>query len=403
MRLLLVPVIVALCVGLVPGCSSERPTRGPSEDTFPTLNLSDAIVLRIVGPFDSLSYFDSTDNEFGLQLPMESVSELGPNFDIQLNYLGPEPCRRAIVYAFDNLDSEWVEIENQRTASPCFGDGGGSTLTLLPFRGHTPGSFVSALGLIRLKGDLFQPSATLLQVHPNYRPMMLPLTVLGSSIEWVGDGAILQTLQRGDPEWLVDSVIHLDRSGNRTFAGDLGAPSGLGMDVAWSGSGLWGAVPVDNGTRYSLLDDFWQPILGFTQYWSDSIFRGEFFWVNGEIWIPAVRYSGSRINPTLTPFMTVVDPWKSIDSGFSVVTRTVVLDQSLEHMGKVAFDGSYICTMTRDGIIRLTTNGEIVDTLPLPVLPAFSITWDGEAFWIIHRGPPSANTDYDLLSRFYPR
>ena len=122
------------------------------------------------------------------------------------------------------------------------------------------------------------------------------------------------------------------------------------------------------------------------------------------MWIPeilSVWESGPFEFPVYYFWLTNIDVERALDSGYSVVTKSFALDTALHFPRDFTHDGARICALT-DKIIRMEMDGSIVDSLPLPVLAA-AFTWDGEAFWIIHHGPPDAYSDNLLLSRFYPR
>ena len=89
--------IVATALFALLGCATERPTRGQSDGGFPTLSLSDNIVIDDLGIFDSLAYVDSINGEFGVQLPVAEFGNAEELLELQLVYDGPRQCHRAQV------------------------------------------------------------------------------------------------------------------------------------------------------------------------------------------------------------------------------------------------------------------------------------------------------------------
>lgn len=377
------------------------------------MNLSDPIVLNTLGPFDSVAYIDTVSHEYAMQLPEEAAASLSDNWDILLKYSGPENCRQAQVYAFDLEDSVWVQIEDQRTAQPCWGAWGSTTLTLRPLCAHGVRSLVDSHGVLRLRGDLWDPSATLIEMATGYRPIALPLRANSAKLAWTDDGIVIWNKQSGDVEWLVDSLLHYDHLGNRTLTGDLGFGAGRGSGlsgISWSGSRLWisSSGIGEGGVLYTLLSESGQPVRAFNH---PSRFpyvvlesSRTMLWINGGLWIPEARYvqNSDPYGPLVTrSWFTNVDSEQSLDSTYSIVTRSFALDTTLQYPWDFEYDGERICALT-DKIIRMDMEGDVVDSLPLSVR-GFAFTWDGEAFWVIHRGPANAHSDNLLLSRFYPR
>ncbi len=402
--------IFPACIALaLLGCATERPTRGQSDGGFPTLSLSDNIVIDDLGIFDSLAYVDSINGEFGVQLPVAEFGNAEELLELQLVYDGPRQCHRAQVFVFDNFNRTWIGAENQR-GGVCIGwpTPDHNVISLLPHAQGLKGPFVDSMGVLRLKGDLSNPSVRVLEVHPNYHPLRVSLTAYVAEALWIGEELLVWTKQRGLTEWTVDSLIVFDRDGVRRTGMELHIEgvSENGIDgIAWSGHELW--VAADR--RYIVLDATMQPTGEFyhPQNPPNQLLKSLYAiaWIDGRIWIREERmdreYDPNEV-PRGTPYLTVVDPWASVDSGYSVIERSFAIDESLAGMGEVCYDGKFVNALALHGLVRMNLDGDILDTLPLPVWPT-SVTWDGEAFWMTHGGPWDYITEHRMISRFYPR
>lgn len=398
------------------GCAEERSINHDGTSGVPTPNLTDALVFSVSAPVRVVpEHFDDSTGVL-IDIPDSVTSSIPGSIDISITHAHCFHCRCGLdrFELFYFAESRWLQID-EPLWSPCLGGGTGGYSTydrLLSawVNGATDGLF-SASHQIWVTGQFDWIDWRLVVRAHDYQPRLVAEGALFADLLWNNGSLLVSHVDVRRP----GITSYLDR---RDEAGSVSQtlfesfdPNDVHSFIEHRNE-IW--TLGDKGIRRisesgQLVTTIAYALPSRMQY----ISWGLTIWLNDTLWTG--RRMGEPYDFSITDLIAL-DLEKSIDSGYTIFGRTRALPELFRELDDIEWDGEYFHAMrgatyrwedgervyTMGKILRANAAFELVDSITLPVL-ASCIAWDGEAYWIAHRGTPELPSTDILLSRFYPR
>lgn len=398
---------LAIWVSLA-GCSSERPTRPRNDARVPTANLSDHLMLKQSEVISGQAgVFNDTAGLY-IPLPKLVLDQFGSQFEIHLSHYHNGGYRGYLEFGVYLPESgDWLTLDDPGDyRGGILGQGLYGDYRFLSVWGtQSMAEVIDTRGRLKVRGTFEYVDVRLAVVEPSYAAELLDAKTNFGDITWSDGSLILKLVTRhteGRIEWR-------DASGAINHSANSG---GYWHQIMRSGPVIW---TLSRNDGLTLLSDIGTPLGHARLQWPDG---GGVDWdvpvlADGQIWLtgafgqsPNLEWAG----------LIGFDPWKSIDSGYTVYSGRREWPRRLMSPGDIEWGSGIFHVLEKtDGyyglsgfdtpkghIFTVSSEGEILDSLLVPV-NARDIAWDGEAYWMVHYGPPELPSTDLLLSRFYPR
>lgn len=251
------------------------------------------------------------------------------------------------------------------------------------------GDVISRKGelLIWTKAEIENSGLRALKINPDY--YALPVT-LGYSeyLEWraAHDGRNLWISWANRIRKLTPAGDILDDLTLESYMQAHHAPIACDQDDLWLGSGL---------RLYKLNAE--GEVLDFFDIEGDILSGIAYIALgNDGLWV-ALNDSAGFDSEKLGRIIRI-DPTASCSSKLGVVLDT--LETAGAQCSGLAWSGKPLLAVLDGALGEYTRDGELIDTIPLPVRRTEDIFWDGESLWILHRGIEGSAGNDPVISRF---
>jgi hypothetical protein len=286
-----------------------------------------------------------------------------------------------------------VERESRLSGIQCGPWGWGAFARLTTDFGFaTPGSLLDTDGILRMRAeDITKVYTRAISYSREYQFATIdPVSASHSNAMILNRDQIWVVRSfadaSGDP---IDSLLILGLDGARQYTHVL--PNLRIMSMCQSSSGEVWAVAYESPYRFVTIDEYGEVRASFV---STYPCRSDIAWWDDQIW-HITGDVGSNL-------IIGIDVGASLDSGYAILKNEYAVDFS--DLGFDAFfieDGNLHGIPHReDSLWCFTFQGEVLEKWPLPVVGVASGARDDSSLWLLHHGPPEAQTDGVLLSRF---
>jgi len=287
--------------------------------------------------------------------------------DFDFTYITPSSCDRNVFVYNNNLD-QWDQLAFDPPPGTFCAAVPTEQEHLFSSRGFTADDYVNIQGKLLIRwGFEYCGIIRALSVNPRY--YSLPF------------GGRHLTIRDGDLMVLDTSIRRITFSGE--IVEEFSAPSDKPTGLAYDGEYFWMAdrneLVFKLDQEMNVLSEFSLPI--------DN--PGSMEYAMGRLWL--AEY------PSPTPRILVIDPDQSCDSTYAVVDNAF----SIPGGGArgIAFDGQHLLVAS-DRLYKMTVEGKVAKSFPLPVYFVMGIAWDGSTLWMLNLGPHELRTMDNVLSRF---
>lgn len=295
--------------------------------------------------------------------------------DFEIAYGTPSYCDED-VYVYNYRTASWAQIGFVPVGYGCAQSPTTQTHMFSAMK-LAAGDYMNESYQMRVITKMAAPTIRALQLNPGYRAIPLSHFPQISFEEITSDGQSLWLCSR----WPA-TIYSLSLTGEilKSFLTPTDFPFGLAFD----GQFLWLA----DGTNriFKLTQD--GAIAG--QFEVPTDYPGGLAWDGSHLWL--AEYEGPRQRTY------------SIDAIRSCLSGTAVLVDSMNTPGGgspgLAWSGSDLLAATaKDSLYLFTRNGVVLHAYALPVVEVTDLTWDGQAIWIVNRGPNGSRARDPMITR----
>jgi hypothetical protein len=372
---------------LVPGCSNRSTNLG--EEPYETGFVDDPMVLALS---DMIAPSGIEGTVFIFDVSGDSLVQAGRANDLDLFYAGIPSCAEEDVWIFNKVTRGWDQIAFEGPKPP-----GCTGLTvpqhhLLSAQGFDIGDYIDAGNRVRVKGEIQYIRIRTVHMNPDHHTIPLP-----------EEGALsFSGLSYNHPNLFLysnatQSIYRMTRSGRSR--GVIDAPALCQPMLACDAAGIWMVGSCGRSREivhvsYSgrLLCSFAYPYPYNSPVGIES--GGESLWLRIQDW--------SVLSQRDIPLLEI-QPGLSCVPRDAAVLDTVQVDPC--YGNGIAWDGTHFLLNTACGLYRIGRDGAVDALYQLPVYNVSDIAWDGEAVWVLHRGPKELDLPCrrTMLSRFFLR
>ena len=352
--------VVAL--GLAVACTSRRGVDGGDDDGPKGTYIDEPVILAYSGP---ILPSEQIENEYVFDLSQDTLVTSRRYNDILVRYRTVNSCDR-LAEVWDNVRQEWRPI-SWHDSGGCFHDFT-THRHMLSAVGIDAGTVVDSAGRMRIR--VYGPYNLwiwTLELHPEY--YMIPVSAeapypYGRVGLAYGNGHLYVTT--GAPPL----ICEVDASGAilSSFSPPIDKPFGLTFD----GEHLWLIGAPDSLFQIRLHG---QVVCRFPL---PTIWHGDLAWDGETLWL--AEEAGQD------PHLLAIDPVASCALGEAVITASFPRPGHGRAPG-LTWDGSHLLLVC-DSLYRITWDGDVSETQPLPFADFLGAAWDGSRLCVVYDGPP---------------
>ena len=374
-----IPVIIAFCLVqlFLDGC--ENKVLPPQNNSPPITYIDEPIVLEIS---DTIPAFLNNRPDFAFNLSEVPLVVNGSYNEFYLIYTSPSSCDEDVLL-YNEHNQVWDQIsfafENYLV---CFDD-------LVDFahlgsaqRLHFE-DYLTSDSLVKLQGGIYEPRIQVVKISPAYYVIPTP-TIRAyygySSVAFDGQALWLASRDYSHPSKIYELSL------NGSVLGEFELATEALTGVAFGAGCLWLA-----GEGYNI----YKMSIGGEIECSFDV-PHQYGGAGGLAWVDNSLYFVNKVG--IWPQAFVIDPFASCTTGQAVITDTVLLPRKQGH--GLTSVGENLVFVSWDSLYTVSTAGEVLDALEIPVSYPTDAAWDGETIWILNRGPKDFPSADMFLSRF---